>query len=84
MSWWKEDLPTPLTVGNEISLPRYEIDRTDPGSWTLMIFHVTETDSGTYICQINLATIKEKFFYLKVIGMLSCLSTTFFERFILP
>ncbi|CAH8638722.1 unnamed protein product [Schistosoma intercalatum] len=68
MSWWKEDLPTPLTVGNEISLPRYEIDRTDPGSWTLMIFHVTETDSGTYICQINLATIKEKFFYLKVIA----------------
>ncbi|CAH8665163.1 unnamed protein product [Heterobilharzia americana] len=26
MSWWKEDLPMPLTVGNEISLPRYEID----------------------------------------------------------
>ncbi|CAH8675442.1 unnamed protein product [Schistosoma rodhaini] len=68
MSWWKEDLPTPLTVGNEISLPRYEIDRTDPESWTLMIFHVTEADSGTYICQINLATIKEKFFYLKVIA----------------
>ncbi|CAI2736125.1 unnamed protein product [Schistosoma spindalis] len=68
MSWWKEDLPTPLTVGNEISLPRYEIDRTDPGSWTLMIFHVTEADGGTYICQINLATIKEKFFYLKVIA----------------
>ncbi|CAH8575853.1 unnamed protein product [Schistosoma turkestanicum] len=68
MSWWKEDLPMPLTVGNEISLPRYEIDRTDPGSWTLLIFHVTEADSGTYICQINLANIKEKFFYLKVIA----------------
>ncbi|CAH8871207.1 unnamed protein product [Trichobilharzia szidati] len=68
MSWWKEDLPMPLTVGNEISLPRYEIDRTNPESWTLMIFQVTEADSGTYICQINLADIKEKFFYLKVIA----------------
>ncbi|KAK4474701.1 hypothetical protein MN116_001829 [Schistosoma mekongi] len=67
MSWWKEDLPMPLTVGSEISLPHYAIDRTEPDSWTLMIFHVTEADSGTYICQINLADIKEKFFYLKVI-----------------
>ncbi|KAF7244772.1 hypothetical protein EG68_10449, partial [Paragonimus skrjabini miyazakii] len=67
MSWWREGSLRELTVGNEVISTRYRIDKSDPHSWTLVIKNVTEKDSGVYICQINLAKLKEKFFSLTVV-----------------
>ncbi|KAA3681077.1 uncharacterized protein DEA37_0000761 [Paragonimus westermani] len=68
MSWWREGSLRELTVGNEVISMRYRIDKSDPHSWTLVIKNVTEQDSGIYICQINLAKLREKFFYLTVVS----------------
>ncbi|KAF8563473.1 hypothetical protein P879_02740, partial [Paragonimus westermani] len=68
MSWWREGSLRELTVGNEVISTRYRIDKSDPHSWTLVIKNVTEQDSGIYICQINLAKLKEKFYSLTVVS----------------
>ncbi|TPP64265.1 hypothetical protein FGIG_05487 [Fasciola gigantica] len=66
MSWWKDGSLRELTVGNEVSNPRYELDRSNPRSWTLVINNVTQADAGDYICQINLSKLREKFYRLKI------------------
>ncbi|CAL8097246.1 unnamed protein product [Calicophoron daubneyi] len=76
MSWWKEGSLRELTVGNEVSSRRYKIDRSNPHSWTLVIQNATKSDSGTYICQINLSKLKEKFYYLSVVEPKKLADTT--------
>lgn len=49
-------------------IPRFSVTRDDPTTWTLHIRDVEPTDTGYYVCQVNMIPVINQVGYVQVVG----------------
>ena len=51
-------------------IPRFSVSRDDPTTWTLHIQDVEPTDTGYYVCQVNMIPVINQVGFVQVVGEL--------------
>ncbi|XP_045110063.1 lachesin-like isoform X4 [Portunus trituberculatus] len=50
-------------------IPRFSVSRDDPTTWTLHIQDVEPTDTGYYVCQVNMIPVINQVGFVQVVGV---------------